>query len=97
MTALSRAALAANTAALSLDGSPFAPCDLDHDGDCDQADFGRFQACFTGPNVPQNDPACLVARLDLDADVDPDDFNLFLGCMTGAAQPADPCCPRVSD
>ncbi len=82
-----------NTALLSLDGPPFAPCDLDLDGDCDQADFGRFQACFTGPNIPQDDPACLVARLDLDADVDPDDFNLFLACMTGAAEPADPCCP----
>ena len=58
--------------------------DFDVDGDVDQADFGVFQACLTGPGVPQNATHCLPARLDDDKDVDQDDFGLFQACMSGA-------------
>ncbi len=68
------------------------PGDLDGDGDVDQVDFGLFQACYTGPDVPQDDPACIWARLDDDDDVDADDLAIFLGCFTGANVPGDPDC-----
>lgn len=66
--------------------------DFDGDGDVDQQDFGRFQACFTGSNVPQHDPDCEPARLDGDADVDADDLALFLNCFSGSGIPFDPDC-----
>lgn len=66
--------------------------DLDGDGDVDVEDFGRFQVCYTGPSVPQNDPACARARLDYDGDVDQLDFLIFLQCISGADVPADPSC-----
>lgn len=69
--------------------------DFDNDGDVDQADFGWFQACFTGAGIEQTDPACATARLDDDADVDIDDFGIFQGCMSGANVPVAPSCdPR---
>ena len=72
--------------------APKAKCDFDQDGDVDQADFGRFQACFTGPGVAQDDPACTGAKLDTDDDVDQDDFTLFRGCLSGPGTLADPHC-----
>jgi len=66
--------------------------DLDQDGDVDQSDFGRLQACLTGPGTPQNDPACAPARLDDDQDVDRDDSAILQGCMSGPNVPADPDC-----
>ena len=36
----------------------FAPADFDRDGDVDRNDFGLFQACMSGPNLPA-DPNCL--------------------------------------
>jgi len=68
------------------------PCDSDGDEDVDQVDFGRFQVCLTGTNVPQPQPACAFARLDQDADVDAADFMLFQGCYSGPGVPADPSC-----
>ena len=67
-------------------------CDFNGDGDVDQADFGHFQACLTGPAVPQTDPDCQAANLDGDSDVDKDDFSIFWGCMSGPNVPADPDC-----
>jgi len=76
------------------DGCPrVIPCDFNHDGHVDQTDFGVFQACFTGANKPQNDPACAAAKLDGDTDVDRDDLLLFLQCWSGPTLPADPDCP----
>lgn len=72
--------------------APTAPADFDSDGDVDQADFGRFQACISGPAIPQTDPACSVAMLDSDADVDMDDFAIFQKCISGSGVPADPAC-----
>ncbi len=58
------------------------PGDFDLDDDVDQADFGRFQACLTGPARPQYDPACRDARMDEDGDVDGADLELFMAAMT---------------
>jgi hypothetical protein len=71
---------------------PYGPADLDRDGDIDQEDFGRFQACLSGPAKPQNDPACQDAKLDADSDVDLNDLGIFQRCMSGANHPADPNC-----
>jgi hypothetical protein len=55
-------------------------------------DFGWFQACLTGPSVPQNNPACLGARLDADTDVDQIDKNKFRQCLSGPGIPGNPNC-----
>ena len=68
------------------------PGDFDGDSDVDQADFGHFQACLTGPAVPVTDPECMAANLDGDSDVDVDDFGIFQGCVSGEGNPADPNC-----
>jgi len=59
--------------------------DFDRDGDVDQSDFGHFQACLTGADAAQNDPACRNALLDNDSDVDQADFGLFQRCYSGTA------------
>lgn len=68
------------------------PGDLDVDLDVDQEDFGRFQACLSGPGVAQNAPQCAGARLDGDGDVDADDVAIFRRCLSGPEIPADPGC-----
>ncbi len=74
-------------------GQPCAPpADMDNDGDVDMDDYGLFQNCLTGPNVPQDDPACAAARLDEGSDVDLTDLDIFRGCMSGANLAADPDC-----
>lgn len=80
------------TVNLTVNHYPFAPCDFDEDGDVDQFDFGRFQACFSGAGVDQLDPLCRGARLDADEDVDSEDFSLFLQCLSGPGRVADPAC-----
>jgi hypothetical protein len=69
-----------------------APGDLDGDGDVDMEDFGIFQACLTGPNIPQNDPGCLKARLDGDDDVDEHDLDILQTCFSGPNKRADRYC-----
>jgi hypothetical protein len=66
--------------------------DLDGDGDVDQNDFGRLQACFSGAFVPQDRPECQAMKLDGDDDVDADDVAMFMGCLSGADVNADPVC-----
>jgi len=66
--------------------------DFDVDGDVDQADFGHFQSCLSGPGVARTDPSCLNARLDGDEDVDQDDFGIFQNCTTGPDKPVTPGC-----
>jgi hypothetical protein len=68
------------------------PGDLDYDGDVDQLDFGLFQACYSGNEVPQVLPICLDARMDSDEDVDSLDLAVFLKCLGGPGVPADPSC-----
>jgi hypothetical protein len=79
------------TIAIRLDILP-PPGDQDRDGDVDQADFGVFQGCYTGPGRRQTDPACRFARLDHDVDVDLNDFGVFQRCVSGPNIPADPAC-----
>ncbi|MHC4675505.1 MAG: glycosyl hydrolase [Planctomycetota bacterium] len=71
---------------------PIINCDFNNDGDVDQEDFGRFQACLTGPAVPVGDPKCQAANLDGDVDVDQDDLIVFQQCISGPNVPADPNC-----
>lgn len=66
--------------------------DLDWDGDVDQSDFGRFQLCISGANVPQTDLNCQFAKLTADEFVDHDDLSIFLRCMSGSRVPVDPHC-----
>lgn len=68
------------------------PGDWDLDGDVDQTDFGHFQLCLSGPQVPQIAPECQNARLDADSDVDQSDLAIFRKCMTGTAVPGNPFC-----
>jgi hypothetical protein len=65
---------------------PIFAADFDADGDVDLTDFGRFQACFNGPNR-QPRPDCLDADLDGDSDIDLADFNAFQACFNGPNRP----------
>jgi hypothetical protein len=77
---------------LTVQPPPRAPVDFDKDGDVDQADFGAFQACYSGQGIPQTRPECAGALLDDGQDVDQDDFLIFLECYSGPNVPADPNC-----
>jgi hypothetical protein len=70
----------------------FVPGDFDSDGDVDQEDFGRLQACYSGVGHPQEDERCSDIKMDSDDDVDSNDWILFHNCMTGALIPGDPDC-----
>jgi len=62
--------------------------DSDDDGDVDLADFGRFQACFNGPNRPYKAPTgCEREDFDFDGDVDLGDFSYFQNCFNGPNRP----------
>ncbi|NLX14722.1 MAG: hypothetical protein GXY44_13875 [Phycisphaerales bacterium] len=56
--------------------------DYDNDGDVDQEDFGRLQACYSGAGIAYQ-PGCEYADADLDGDVDQDDYAHFLSCLSG--------------
>jgi hypothetical protein len=72
---------------------PFA--DADEDGDVDQADFSRWQTCFTGsapPTGAYDRLNCHCFDRDKDSDVDADDLGKFERCASGPAILADPAC-----
>ncbi|HPD32493.1 MAG TPA: hypothetical protein PLL20_21070 [Phycisphaerae bacterium] len=77
-------------------GEPASPIpvrmDFDKDGDVDQADFGRMQACLTGVGVLQMDPLCDRTLLDHDDDTDADDLGIFRDCLSGPGLEPDPAC-----
>jgi len=77
---------------LIFDFVPTVQADTDRDGDVDLEDFGRFQVCYSGVDVPQSDPDCRYADLDGDTDVDVADLGRFLNCMTGPGTPPDVAC-----
>jgi len=68
------------------------PADFDHDGDVDADDLEHFEACASGPVIPQTDPACQDVRLDSDDDVDQSDFGLFQRCYSGEGIAGNPAC-----
>ncbi len=72
--------------------------DFDLDGDVDLADFARFQACFSGPNVPAA-PGCADVNADgppwgSDNDVDLSDFAAFQVCFSGPNNAPNPGCSQ---
>lgn len=79
-------------------GSPQAPAplwvlgDFELDGHVDTTDLEHFEACATGPGVPQTDAACQDADLDRDDDVDQSDFGLLQRCFSGPDQMVDLTC-----
>lgn len=73
---------------------PFA--DADGDNDVDQADFGLWQACFTGDGGVTDFDAekCRCFDRDHDRDVDGTDFQAFKKCWSGPAIEADKACGK---
>jgi predicted outer membrane repeat protein len=71
------------------------PQDANGDGDVDLGDFGPFQACFNGPNLPYkvSSPVCFCMDANGDADVDLTDFGEFQACFNGPNRPPGPDCP----
>mgnify|MGYP001348422294 FL=1 len=84
------AILANDDGGSEVSSSSAVPGDFDDDQDVDQEDFGLWQACVTGPDIPQEDPACARMKLDADSDVDLDDLKIIEPCQTGPAIPAVP-------
>jgi hypothetical protein len=68
------------------------PPDFECDGDVDADDLAHFEACATGPAVPQTDAACLDADFNHDGDVDQADFAVLQRCWTIEGQPVDLTC-----
>jgi len=72
-------------------GSGGVDVDYTDDGRVDADDLAAFEACASGPAIPQTDPACADKKLDADTDVDQTDFGLFQRCWSGT-EPAAPGC-----
>ncbi len=71
--------------------------DADDDQDVDQADFGSFQACFSGEGIPAPDGCERFDRPSVgfprgDNDVDGDDLAEFAACISGPAVPLNAEC-----
>ena len=67
--------------------------DFDADGDIDQDDYGRFQACLSpASGTPHPGGQCSRADYDRDRDVDSDDVTRFLACRTAPGTPATSAC-----
>lgn len=89
MTAVDRAAVTTKDVSVAV---RTIPGDMNLDLDVDQEDFGLFQACYSGPEVPQDSPACKKAKLDGDTDVDVIDAEKFFACLSGPGRPGNPDC-----
>ncbi|HOW72738.1 MAG TPA: LamG domain-containing protein [Phycisphaerae bacterium] len=67
--------------------------DQDDDGDVDSADFGVFQACFSGTDAAT--PDCLCLDRDSDGRVNRTDFSdYFVRCVGGPNLPVPLICPQ---
>lgn len=66
--------------------------DYDKDGDVDELDMARFQACMMVPPMLQASRACDHARLDADEDVDIEDYLIFESCVSGEDRPPGEAC-----
>lgn len=62
------------------------PGDFDLDGDVDQTDFARLQACFSGSGFSYA-PGCGDADLNDDSSVSQADVQIFISCMAGEHRP----------
>jgi hypothetical protein len=74
---------------VSYDTCPIPFADADRDGDVDQADFGKFQACFTG-EAPMAVPGGACSCFDrggTSAAVDLFDLTAFMACFSGPTIP----------
>jgi hypothetical protein len=71
---------------VTVDLNVLAFADFDSDGDVDQEDFGKFQACLSGSGV-DSPQGCLAADSNQDGAVDDFDISAFLNCMNGPDQP----------
>ncbi len=79
---------------LRLSNPVLSPADLDRDTDVDGDDLTLFQACISGPGIPQPTLECILADLDGDDDVDLSDFGLFQRCHSGPGVPVAPNCAQ---
>ncbi len=70
--------------------NPFA--DYDADADVDQADFARFQLCYTGPTQPIVANECRCFDSNNDNYIDQIDAFAFEVCASGPGVAADPTC-----
>jgi hypothetical protein len=57
--------------------------DADEDGDVDQDDFGSFQSCYSGADLPITGAGCNRFDRDNDGDVDTQDYVEFEACSAG--------------
>ncbi len=87
---LSRYPLPGNEASVYVDIPALG--DFDRDGDVDMTDFGVFQRCLSGADVPQTLTECAWTKLDTDTDVDAADLEIMLACVSGPGVPLDPDC-----
>lgn len=61
--------------------------DFDRDGDVDQEDFGKLQACLGISNVSQTAPSCIITDLDNNNWVEAADLTIFQSCLRGPNTP----------
>jgi len=80
---------ASEVAVLSI--QPYIGPDIDGDCDVDNSDFGLFDGCLSGPDVPPQ-PGCENRDFDADSDVDQADFGMLQGCLTGTNKVPDAAC-----
>lgn len=83
---------ASGTSCDSVACCPRLSIDYDLDGDVDSVDFGWFQTCFSGHQVPVSTPSCRCADLDNDGDVEQADFTIFHQCLGGPGVLVDVSC-----
>lgn len=65
--------------------------DADNDGDVDQYDFGRLQACYTQSGVPPT-VGCEFADFNKDSTVNALDLGILRSCLSGAGVIANKAC-----
>jgi hypothetical protein len=86
-----RPASVGEEAALYLVAAGVVAADVDADGDVDQEDYGRFQACLTDAPGMLTAP-CAPLDMNRDAAVDHQDFDRFMACRSAFGVPLDPMC-----
>jgi hypothetical protein len=80
------------SASASAECALLVPGDYTYDGHVDGIDLEHFQACVTGPAMPQGDPNCANADFNKDGCVDQRDFAAWQRCFSGSVRLGDPDC-----